>query len=174
MVSPATLPPRAVSQLQGLWSLLRERIPTEIQALAASLEKKQGRFQEKQISQLRAWPIPAAGASWALILQGFPWLGCWEGTVRPNYTLLCDRRCQKIKEIKPSGSSAVPPARTRQPLCGDAQDTEVVVSKRIFKGPVPAVAAFTSCMSALHLGSLAWAPQIHFLPCCTAEQKKTL
>ena len=158
MVSPATLPPeqRHSSRVPG--SLLRERIPTEIQALAVSLGKKQGRFQEKQISQLRAWPIPAAGASWALILQGSPRLGCWEGTVRPSYTLLCDRRCQKIKEIKPGGSSAVPPARTRQPLCGGAQDTKVVVSRRIFKGPClpwpPSPAACQHCVRAALPGLL--------------------
>lgn len=56
---------------------------------------------------------PAAGASPALISRGVSGLSCWEGTGRPSYTLLCDRQCQKIKEIKPSGSPATPPPRMR-------------------------------------------------------------
>ena len=103
--------PKAASR-QGPLSLLREAIPTEVQGLASPLEK-QDRLQEKQISQLKGRPILAAGASPALISRGVSSSSCWEGTGRPNYTLLCDRQCQKIKEIKPSGSPATPPPRMR-------------------------------------------------------------
>lgn len=91
---------------------LERAIPTTVPEVAATLEK-QDRLQEKHISQLRAQPGPAAPVAPALILRGACGLGCWEGTVRPNYTLLRDRRCQKIKGIKPSGSPVAPPPGTR-------------------------------------------------------------
>lgn len=91
---------------------LERATPTTVQEVAASLEK-QDRLQEKHISQLRARPNPAAPAAPALILRGACGLGCWEGTVRPNYILLRERRCQKIKGIKPSGSPVAPPPGTR-------------------------------------------------------------
>ena len=115
MVLLTTLPPKTASW-QGHSSLggLRGLAPMafEVWAVVSSLEK-QNRLQEKQMRQLRAQPIAEAQAARALIFQGMSGWCCWGGRVRPNYTLLRDRRCQKIKGINPSGSPAAPPPRAR-------------------------------------------------------------
>lgn len=67
----------------GQQCLLREAIPTEVRAVASSVENED-KLQEKQTGQLRAQPAQGAWAAPALILCSW---GCWGGALSPPYTL---------------------------------------------------------------------------------------
>lgn len=119
MLTPATLPekrhrarvPGPLEAPEDMpYCLLRKAVPTG--RGRTSTPRKVGQTPREATKPITSPARPGAQAAPALILLSScshlarrEQPGCWEGTVRPNYTLLGDRPRPEIKGIKRSGPS---------------------------------------------------------------------